>query len=383
LKCIDKLTQCFNDSCTQTNDACVNDVIGDTHVYVPRVSVSGVSLLKNYIPIVLNGRDMYGLIDSGADVSVARSSVFNDVIKDNYVELPCDRKWLLTVNKTELSVLKKVRVRLCVCNVNVHADLYITDALQTDIILGLDWLQQNKVNIDFNNNKLSIDPRRILLTNDNVKIKANSEVVLIARIKGIGLPDNVVGLTDQCPQSVATGLLAGKTMTKIFDDKVYHTVANITNEDIVLKKNTRIGKFVALSGQDKVVQITDKLDVKHTCDIDDSKNQNSNEFKPSMHINIDNEGLIENQKHTILHVVNEFSDVFVGDDGKLGFCDVIEHNIELLPNTKPFCQRAYRLPPKQKEAMQRELTNLLEQDVIEDSTSAWGVTLFLSYKKIG
>jgi len=340
------------------------------------VNEDGVSLLKNYLPVVINGKEVFALVDSGADICVARSDVLDNVVKDNYVELPLDRTKVLTADMKSLEVIRKIRVRMCLNNDIVHADFYLVKSLQTDFILGLDWLQKHNVRIDFRNNRLSIDPRRILLTDNDVIVPANSEAVVIARIKGDSLPTGVVGLTDYCTQSVSTGLLAGKTMTKIRDDSVYHIVANVTDKDVTVKKGTRIGKFVALSGQDRLVDITDTDNRPRPANDKSTEGQTTLVYKPSDDVNIDVEGLTMSQKEQLVDTINDLADTFVGPDGVLGFCDVIEHEIELEPNTRPSCQRTYRLPPKQRNVMQQEINNMLKQGVIEESTSPWGVTVF-------
>ena len=371
----------YNDSKHVTDNN--NERSHTTHVAHISNVVQKVSMLKNYIPIVINGHDMYALIDSGADVCVMREDVFHNIVKDNYVELHNDKDAIGNPdNKTIMNVTKHIRVRLSIAEILLHADFYIVQSLQTEIILGIDWLQKHNVKTDFGDKMLSIDPRRILLTDDDIVIPAKNEAVFIARIKGDSLPTGIIGTTDYCTQAVATGLLAGKTLTTVKDNKVYHTVANVTDTDIMLKKGARIGKFVALSGHDRMI------DMKHTDNTvelqrhTDSKIQQQT-YQPSTEINLDAQHLTDAQQALINTTVNDYADVFVAPGGKLGFCDVIEHEIELQPGAKPFSQRAYRLPPKLKEEMQKQIDDLIAQDVIEPSTSPWGSPCFLVAKKSG
>ena len=68
---------------------------------------------------------------------------------------------------------------------------------------------------------------------------------------------SVIGTTDYCAQSANLGLLVGKTLSSVKENKVFHMLTNVSDVDIVVHKGTRIGKFVALSGHDALVNIID------------------------------------------------------------------------------------------------------------------------------
>ena len=339
-----------------------------------------ISLLRNYIPVIVNGIDVFALVVTGADVCVASETIFDGIVKDNYLELKLDRQTVMTADKSMIPVLKRVRIRICIGNIVVPTDFYIVKDFQTNFILGLNWLQNHKIKLDFNTNRLTIDPRRIILADEDMTIPARSETVVIARIKGDSLPMGVIGTTDYCAQSANLGLLVGKTLSSVKENKVFHMLTNVSDVDIIVHKGTRIGKFVALSGHDALVNI---IDSSVPVNKDNVKNENKEQFMPSRDVNMDVNSLTSAQKESLSQIIDEHADVFVGPDDKLGFCDIIEHEIHVEEGTKPFCQRAYRMAPKQQQAMQREINKMLEQGVIEHSTSPWGSPCFLVAKKSG
>jgi len=67
-------------------------------------------------------------------------------------------------------------------------------------------------------------------------------------------------------------------------------------------------------------------------------------------------------------ILTEFVDVFSDKPGKttLGV-----HHIELLPNTQPIRSAPYRLHPEKREFLRRELDDLVQQGIIEESKSFW------------
>ncbi len=72
---------------------------------------------------------------------------------------------------------------------------------------------------------------------------------------------------------------------------------------------------------------------------------------------------------------------FPGD--QLGVTTYAEHNIKLKPNTNPIYINAYKLPHSHRETVQKIVTEMLEQGVIQESHSPWNTPRFLVPKKDG
>ena len=47
------------------------------------------------------------------------------------------------------------------------------------------------------------------------------------------------------------------------------------------------------------------------------------------------------------------------------------HHIQLLPNTQPIRSAPYRLHPEKREFLRKELDDVLQQGIIEESESPW------------
>ena len=81
------------------------------------------------------------------------------------------------------------------------------------------------------------------------------------------------------------------------------------------------------------------------------------------------------QTEDLTALLEEFSDVFSDMPGRttLGV-----HHIELKPDTKPIHCAPYRLNQEKAKVLKDELDNLLEQGIIEESTSPWACLLYTS-----
>ena len=73
--------------------------------------------------------------------------------------------------------------------------------------------------------------------------------------------------------------------------------------------------------------------------------------------------------------------MFVNKEGKLGHCDVLEHEITIPDTCKPIRQRPYKLGAKQKEVLENMVTDMLNDGIIEPSTSPWTAPCLLVAKK--
>ena len=79
----------------------------------------------------------------------------------------------------------------------------------------------------------------------------------------------------------------------------------------------------------------------------------------------------------------EFPNVFIKPGEKLTHAEGEEMVIEIENNHPPINQRAYRIPLNKMKIVEDELKFMLENDIIEPSTSAWASPICLARKKDG
>ena len=88
------------------------------------------------------------------------------------------------------------------------------------------------------------------------------------------------------------------------------------------------------------------------------------------------------QKQQFSQLLNEFQDIFVGPDGKLGQTDLAYHRIET-GDAKPIKLTPRKCPIAQREVIETELDKMLQQKVIEPSDSPWSAPFCLVKKSDG
>ena len=88
-------------------------------------------------------------------------------------------------------------------------------------------------------------------------------------------------------------------------------------------------------------------------------------------------------KDSLMKLLKRHRDVFALPGEPLGATDRAEHHIKLKPGTNPIYIPAYRLPHSQRQVVEDQIKEMLEQDVIENSRSPWNSPLFLVPKRNG
>ena len=88
-------------------------------------------------------------------------------------------------------------------------------------------------------------------------------------------------------------------------------------------------------------------------------------------------------KHSLLDLLHRYRDVVALPGESLGSTHHAQHYIKLKPNTQPVYIPAYRLPHSQREVVDQQIKEMLNQGVIQPSQSPWNSPLFLVPKKDG
>ena len=93
--------------------------------------------------------------------------------------------------------------------------------------------------------------------------------------------------------------------------------------------------------------------------------------------------LTPEQKLQVTELVNEYRDVFVGADGKIGRTTYIQHHIRTEPGTKPIVSRPYKVNYKNREIIAQQVNEMLDQGIIRPSSSPWSAPVVLVPKSDG
>ena len=90
--------------------------------------------------------------------------------------------------------------------------------------------------------------------------------------------------------------------------------------------------------------------------------------------------LNEEEKTSLLNIFNQFPYQFHLSSDKLGHTDILKHKI-ITTYEKSINVKQYRYPHIHKEEIQNEVSNLLDNDIIEPSSSPFNSPLWIVPKR--
>ncbi|CAC5423876.1 unnamed protein product [Mytilus coruscus] len=229
----------------------------------------------------------------------------------------------------------------------------------------------NGVVIDFNAQKISFDPRRVLIAKSDITVPPKSEVVIAAKIKGAQFPENVLGLASESPSLASYWLLAKNSIAHVNNGTAMHGLFNIFDKPIKIKKNSNVGKFVCISRDDKLYDVN----LGNTQPVAGDNKGHIDMPDISRDLKVEERGQLND-------LLRKYSDVFVNKEGKLGQCGVIDHEIHIPDTCKPIRQRSYKLGAKQKEVLENVVSDMLKDGIVESSTSPCAAPCLLVAKRV-
>ena len=332
------------------------------------------------------------LLDSGADICCINKSVLSRHPLDKVIIKPNDTTRASAANGQVMTITGLVYIKGIFAGKSVLYKFHVVENLHTDYIIGIDFMTKYNVHADFGAQRVTLDPRRKTKLVNTVNIPAMSEKIVVARIIGKGLPNGVCGITHDSVID-QRGLLSTNCMSCVNNRKVVHRIANFSRDDIVVRKGTCLGKFVCMSSFDKMQKLTESEEcaINHVGQGCEATNacmkpnvkvfslSDTSKPLPSQRISIDH--LQPSQQNQLRQVCDKYSDAFVVNN-KLGKCDLIPYEIRVPKDQKPIRMRPYRVSPKQKEAMDNIIDEMIAQDIVEESVSPYSAPCLLVEKKI-
>lgn len=119
------------------------------------------SLDRNTILLEVNGKKIRSLVDSGASISCIRKTTFDSISKNSSFEIqPSNIARIVGVGGERHQVLGQVKLTLKISGVNIDQNFIIIEQLHHPLILGLYFINNHNVNIDFH--------QRVLTFHDNL-----------------------------------------------------------------------------------------------------------------------------------------------------------------------------------------------------------------------
>lgn len=224
-------------------------------------------------------------------------------------------------------------------------------------------------NIPAYNEKFSSNKIKNNQTDSNVKFQLAPRTETIVKIKAINgeIKEGI------CPNiDILEGVYLCPSFVKVDKDSNIITSILNTTEKIVNIKN---------------IEVTlDPIDYsENSANISSLRTSTSdNNFKSERLEKISNllrtDHLNSEEKQSLLQICHEFNHIFYIDGDKLTFTDTIAHNIPTSSKV-PINAKTYRFPEVHKEEVNKQINQMLDENIIEPSNSPWNSPIWVVPKK--
>jgi len=331
---------------------------------------------KTYIRLNVNNSVCKVLLDTGSDVTLLPSSVVHGISIQE-----CQTR-LLAANGTPIRVRGKVTVEAFMKSHRFLISGLVSDHV-AEIMLGFDHLKEHGAVWNFKEDKIELDGfvhnlcnrdgptwcRRVVLQSD-IEVPPRSEVILPTRVVYNDLTRPCDGkklhwATEA--QTLRCGLRVSRTLLPDGDVDIPVKALNTSPRSIQLSAST----------------VLSTLEPVELC-------QQDNEFIGSLATENDpilvdllsrvDPSISTADRSKLLTLLKRFTGTFSRGENDLGRTDVVVHGIDTGEN-RPVRQPLRRQPPAHQEAIKKQVSNMLEQGVIEPAQSPWASNVVLVRKK--
>ena len=316
----------------------------------------------------VEGTTQLELLFQGASMSASYECQFI-VSSSLTASLECVLGWdFLTGNGLSLSVNSNGAYHL----VGPHGSAPLQPYRVEPNIRGVDFKAQHEKPISTLLVQSTVRSQVPVSLKSTVCIPGRSEVLVCCQLPKNS--SNQLGMVSplDCNDSLPSCIISAYIVCQSQGREIYSRLMNTSNTDIELQGGQKISQFCPLVETDTPAPSSSLQNLSFVCSSRTSEIAQQLEGAISSSLN-------EGEKHAVLETLLEFSDVF---EETLGHSDVVTHKIDT-GDSAPIRQYPRRLPYAYRHETQSQIKEMLDQNIIQPSSSPWASPVVLVKKKDG
>lgn len=250
-----------------------------------------------------------------------------------------------------------------------------------DGLIGIDLLKQLNANINVTTRQLTtpnatisiiFEPEENIKKSNNIPI--HHTIIIPPRVEQIiKIPvkqQNGIGILNYT--KFVNGVEMPKALVKVIDNFALTTITNINENPVKLE----ISKPFDIEPLNLLeINFIDKMDVDSPLD-----QQQENILKQNLK-NIRLDHCNKEEKDVIRKLCLDYKDIFFCEGIPLSFTNQITHKINLKDDS-PIFTKSYRYPEVHKNEVKEQIATMLDQGIIQHSTSPWSSPIWIVPKKL-
>ncbi|CAC5407335.1 unnamed protein product [Mytilus coruscus] len=300
-----------------------------------------------------------------AAVSVINTKTYQSLQVDKLY--PVDKSDLLGVrgvNDNFIRVLGKVTLPVDIGKLTLFHDFYILDDVNMPLILGRDFMHDQKAEISFPKQVLSLQngmtevslsqgqdrdrTHNFVRVLSDVTFQPRERVIFPVKIDNFS--ENTSGIIE--PNFSLAGkhnIMGARCLIQTHNNNSVFEILNPTNAVITLKQNTIVGNFVKIQDDKIFGELKENFEFINSIRTGEALNSNNNYIKIATEMGIDltKSDLSETQKYQLLTLLGQYRQAFAKDITELGCTKIGKHIIDT-GDANPVRQFPYRTTPKTK-----------------------------------
>jgi hypothetical protein len=337
---------------------------------------------------ISQGNQLYFLVDSRADISLVKSQKLLSTAEYE----PKDRVHVRGVEGSLIETHGSVKTKILVSEISIPYRLQLFSKqvdVRWDGILGRDFLQAMRTSICYKERalifwykvicvckKLTFLPEieRETLRNGKLKFKLPTRTEMVVQLPVEVGPRTQEGVVEKA--ELAPGVYIAESLVSVKNGYVITSIINTTTQEVELNEPT-----------DKLDKINDgeNSDIALLGAVEQGKEKEDQSMSRGERViaKLQDEQLNQEEKKLLREVCFEYQDVFYLPGDRLSCTNAARHTIQLEPSVTPINTQPYRLPESQKEEIERQVEQLVEEGIVTPSESPWNSPLLIVPKRAG
>ena len=349
------------------------------------------------------------LIDTGAARSVLSFEVYNSLPASVKFSLSSENSAIALANGQQAKTYGVGHVVMRLGNSEFQMHVIVAE-IEDEGILGMDFLSQVDSRIDIATNQLSINGEVFdcsdfknqplssrCMVRRSTMIEPNTEVIVPVLVHkrsfNLDPKSSQLGtrLLEPCLNShlQQKGLYVARTLVDVTEDRVVPLrVFNVSNEVFHLAAET----VIALAKPVTDVTSLELNEENHDGAMGQARVINEHVSQGAVDMTLpkalqellerSTDNLTDSETERLQELLFNYKHVFSISDGDLGTTHMVQHRIDT-GNALPIRIQPRRTSPWKHDEIERQVTNLLQQGKVKESSSPWSFPVVLATKKDG